>query len=183
MLFLIGLRIRLNTGFDQSQGDIAVLHGMTVFTIIEQTDAVMPLGHIHPFLSAALKPRFIPARVLMCLARQIAKLNLESRLIRVNIHRKMHFQEMLMLLPVDIRLKLNPSALCIKMNLLADQGIADLPGKCKRCPNRSVFDPSELCQLRRIPELFGIIDINIPVIVVDRLILIHTHQVRALTLF
>ncbi len=63
---------------------------MSVLAVIEQGYAVMSLRQIHPLLSAALKARHIPARVLVCLAGQVAKLYVKRRLVRVHRHREMH---------------------------------------------------------------------------------------------
>ena len=137
----------------------------------------MPLGKVDPFLSAAFKTRLIPARIGMCLSGQIAKLHFKCSLIRMHIDREMNLQQMLVLFPVYIRLKIDPSALRIKMNALTDQGITDLSRLHKCSPHRPYFRPFHAFQLLCIPVFFCVININIPVIIINRLILIHAHNV------
>ena len=90
MLLLIRRRIWLDSGFNQCECHIRILHGMSVLAVIEQGNPIMPLGEIHPFLPAALKARHIPARILVCLSGQIAKLYVKRRLVSVHCHWEMH---------------------------------------------------------------------------------------------
>ena len=93
MLLLIRYRVRLDPGLDQGQSHVGILHGMPVFTVVEQRNAIVALGEIHPLLSAALKPGHIPAGVLVGLAGQVPELHVKCGLVRVHGHRKMYLEQ------------------------------------------------------------------------------------------
>ncbi len=177
MLFLIRHRIRLYSGFDQRKRHIGILHGMSVLTVIQKRYAVMSFRKIDPFLSAAFETCLIPACILMCLPRQTAKLHVKRRLIRMHRHRKMYFQQSLVLFPVHMCHKFNSSAVGIKQDLLLYRRIWFFSGDLKGCPHRSEFCPFQPLHVLQIPGFFRIIHINIPVIIINRFILIHAQQI------
>ena len=94
----------------------------------------------------------------------------------------MHFQKMLVLFPVHICLKINSPAVRIEMNVLAYQGAADSALQHKRDAHRPGLAPFHGFQPVCIPEFFCIININVPVIIINRLVFVHAHQVCPRTL-
>ena len=96
MLTLVAFRIRFNPGFDQCQCNHSVLGGMTVLAVIHQRNAVMSLGNIHPFLSAALKAGPVPTGVGMDFPFYASELDVERRLVGMNGSREINLQNMLM---------------------------------------------------------------------------------------
>ena len=177
MLLLIRYRVRLDPGLNQGQGHVGILHGMPVLAVVEQRYPVMPLGKIHPLLSAALKPGHIPAGVLVGLPGQVSELHIKRSLVRVYSHGKMYLQKRLVLLPVHTGCELNSPALRIKDNLLIDHGIGCLPRDGENCPHRAKLRPLHPLHLVHIPELFRVKDINIPVVIVNRFVLIHPKKI------
>ena len=101
----------------------------------------MTLGNIDPLLAAALKACLIPARVLMCFARHVAELNLKCCFVRVYVHREVGFQEVLVLFPVDRRLKVDARARGVEVNFLADDRTADLALNLESCAHGAAFRP------------------------------------------
>ncbi|GFI18765.1 hypothetical protein IMSAGC009_03942 [Lachnospiraceae bacterium] len=137
----------------------------------------MAFGQIHPFLAAAFKARHIPACILVCFSGKAPKLYIKGCLVRMDCHREMHFQEGLVLFPVHISHKIYPAAFPIKNNFLADRRIGCFSFYFKDSPHRSQLCPFHPLHLVHIPVFFGVEDINVPVVKVDRLILIHAQQV------
>ena len=113
----------------------------------------------------------------------ITKLNLKRSLIGVDIYREVNLKEMLVILPVYICLEVYSSVISIEVNLLSDEGIAYLSLYKKGSPYLTYFNPLCLLYRKSIPVLFGIEDIYIPVIIVNRLILIHTEEISFFSRF
>ena len=138
----------------------------------------MTLGNIDPLLAAALKACLIPARVLMCFARHVAELNLKCCFVRVYVHREVGFQEVLVLFPVDRRLKVDARARGVEVNFLADDRTADLALNLESCAHGAAFRPFHALHVGDVPEFLRIVAVDVPVVVVHRLVLVHAHQVR-----
>ena len=137
----------------------------------------MSFRQIHPLLSAALETRHIPARILVGFSRQTAELNVKGRLIRMYCHREMHLQQSLVFLPVHMGDKVNSAAVCVEDHFLAERGVGRFPVDLKHGAHRPHLRPFHAFHLIYIPELLGIIDVNIPVVKVDRFILVHPQQI------
>ena len=71
MLFLVGVRIGLGTGFDKRLRHDTMFHGETVFAVVHQADSIISLGKIGPLMAADLEFRQIPAGILMDLSCEV----------------------------------------------------------------------------------------------------------------
>ncbi len=87
-----------------------------------------------------------------------------------------------MLFPVHIGCKLNPAAVRIEDNVLLYRGLRCLSRDFEHGTHGADFRPLHMLHAVHIPVFFRIININVPVIEVNRLILIHPEQVGALSL-
>src|SRR5690554_621600 len=84
---------------------------------------------------------------------------------------------MLVFLPVYISVKLDPSAVPVKINLLPDQRIANSTMDFQGSPESPHFSPFQPFHLVCIPAFFSIVNIYIPVVIVHGLVFIHAEQV------
>ena len=109
-----------------------------------------------------------------------SKLDIERGLVRMHVHGKEHLKQVLVLLPIHKRFKINSAAVCVEMDLLADVRSADAPLHIKRRAHRSKLRPLHALNSQGIPAFFGIEDVDIPVVIVDGLILKHPHEVAPL---
>ena len=135
--FLVGDGVRLNAGFNQRQGQAAILAGMAVLAVVEQADAVVAFRDIGPFLAAALEPGAIPARVLVGLAGQVAELDIKGGLVGVDIGREEDLEQVLMLMPIHGGDKVDAAGILIEMDILADLGMAEAALDVKRRAHRA----------------------------------------------
>ena len=94
----------------------------------------------------------------------------------------MHLQQRLMLFPVHIGHKLDSAAVRIENNILLDCGLRCLSRDFQYRAHRTDFCPFHVLYGVHIPVFFCIININIPVVKINRLILVHAQQVCALSL-
>ena len=78
--------------------------------------------------------------------------------------------------------KLNPAAVRVENNLLLDRGLRCLSCNRKHCAHRANLCPLHVLHIVHIPEFFRVINVNVPVIEVDRLILVHAQEVCTLSL-
>ena len=140
----------------------------------------MALGQIHPLLAAAFKPGLVPAGVGVHLPGDIAELNIKCSLVAVDIHRELRFQQMLMLLPVRHGLEVDAAGVGVEVNLLGDGAAAALPGKLQSGAHGAVLSPAGGYQLVHGPGLFGVVHVDVPVIVVHRLVLVEPELVAGL---
>ena len=177
MLFLVCRQIRLRSRFNQRLRHHTVLHGIAVFTVIHQTDSVAALGDIRPFVAAHFESCLIPACIGVQFSCHITKLDIVDRLITVDIYREMNLQYMFGKLPVNIGFKINSAVFCIKMNLLADDGIHHLALNLQRCTNRTVFCPLHAAYSFHLPGFLGVEDIQVPCAVLQWFILIDPQLV------
>lgn len=179
--FLIRGRIRLNAGLDQGQPNHRILDGMTVLAVVQHTDAVMSFAQVHPLLTAAFKACAIPAGVGVRLAGQVAVLDFKRSFVSMDIYREVNLQQALVFVPVHGCNKLNPALLCIEMDILHQGGVAVIAFDVQCGAHGTVLRPCEVLQVGDIPELFGIENIDIPVVIIDGLILIYAEEVACLT--
>ena len=84
-----------------------------------------------------------------------------------------------MLFPVYVCNKLDPAAVCIKQDLLGDCRVGRFSCDLKRCAYRTKLCPLHPLYIVHIPEFFGIENIDIPVVKINRLVFIHPQQVGA----
>ena len=142
----------------------------------------MPFRKVYPFLSAGFKTGHIPACVGVHFSGQISKLHIKSSLICMNIYREVHFQKVLVFFPVHIGFKINSCRISIEINLLLNHRIADLALQLQNCADRTFLFPFHTGQFCNFPGFLGVININIPVIVINRFILIHTEEISLFAL-
>ena len=155
------------------------MDGVAVFAVVEQGDAVVALGEVHPLLPAVLEARLVPAGVLVHLALQAAELHVEGGLVAVHGHGELHLQQVLVQRPVNGRLEVDAAAIGIEAHVLPDGDARDLVLQVQRGAHGARFRPLELREVVHIPGLLGVILVDVPVVVVDGLVLEHAQQVGA----
>ena len=89
VVFLVRLRIRIESGLEHGESDIRSAHAHAEFAVVQEADAEIVLRHIQPFVMADFKFGIIPGRIVAGGTLHIAELNVKCRLIRMHIHREM----------------------------------------------------------------------------------------------
>src|SRR5699024_7419155 len=59
----VGVGVGLDAALEERQADDAVFDAVAVLAVVEQADAVVTLGEVHPLLGAALKAGLVPGGV------------------------------------------------------------------------------------------------------------------------
>ena len=96
----------------------------------------------------------------------------------MHIHREVYLQQSLMLFPVHMRVKVNSSAVRIKADFLAYHRVGSFPLNFQRCAHRPQLCPLHTFRRIDIPVFFRIENVDIPVVIVHRLVFVHAHQIQ-----
>ena len=114
VLTKVGGLIGIMRSFKQGKSDLIVTGPMTVFAVIQQSNAVVGLGNIYPFVSTDFKACDIPTRVPAGRTAYISVLNITADVIMEDIQRKMRLDDICLLLPNHMCSKVNAGRIRIK---------------------------------------------------------------------
>ncbi len=110
----IGVGVGLHAALDEGEANDAVPHRVAILAVVEEADTIVALGEVHPLLAAALEPGLVPGGVGVDLPGHVAKLDLKGGLVGMDIHGELRLQQVLVLLPVRLGLKVNAGGVGIK---------------------------------------------------------------------
>src|SRR5215216_6814782 len=79
-----------------------VVDVMAIFAVVQETDAVVSLAQVHPFMGAGFEACPIPACIAMRWSLNVAPLDFVGRLRSQNIHRERDLEHGMTLIPVDV---------------------------------------------------------------------------------
>ena len=176
----VSVGVRLHAALDEGQADDAVLDAVAVLAVVEEADAVVALGEVHPLLGTALKACLVPGGVGVDLSGDVAELDFKGGLVRVDVHGELRLEQMLVELPVHLSLEVDAAGVGVEVNLLPDGAEAAPVGQGQRRADRAVGHPLHLQQLVHRPGLLRVEHIDVPVVVVDGLVLIDPQLVGLL---
>ena len=168
----VGVGMGLHAGLEQGQADGAVIDTVAVLAVVEQGHAVVTLGEVHPLLGAGLKAGLVPGGVGVGLALDIAELDLKGGLVGVDVHGELGLQQVLVELPIHLRLEVDPAGIGVEVDLLDDLAAAAVKDQLQNRLHSAVGDPAQLSEVIHIPGLFGVEHIDVPVVVIDGLVLV-----------
>src|SRR2546423_3050230 len=99
---LIGMRIWVDTGFQERQTNHVIVNVMPILPIVQQADTVSSLAYINPAMSTGLKTSQIPDCVTMGGPLNAAKLDFIGGSCAVDGQGKRCFQQGLVFVPVNL---------------------------------------------------------------------------------
>ncbi len=140
---------------------------IAVFAVVEQTHPVTVFRQICPFLTANFVSGSIPGSILVSRPFHIAKLNFIDCLICMNIHRKICFKENLIFIPVNSGFKIDSGNIIIYDHVLRNDGIQKSSSDAQAPSHRPIFYYFCIFNVIHFPHLFLIVDVNIPVIILQ----------------
>ena len=149
-------------GFDQRHGYGIAVNIVSVFTVVEQGNAVALFGQIHPFLCAHLEFGKIPFRVHVGGPLNITALYFIGCAGGMNIHREVHPQKHLFFLPVHLGAEIDPFPVTVYRHVLADHRRAESKGLAQNGFHRPLRYDLPFCQPGSGIRLILIINVNIP---------------------
>ena len=95
----------------------------------------------------------------------------------MDVGRHKHLQQVLMLVPIHPCVKVDAAGIRIEANFLLQLGLHKVPLNGQLGKQGAVGCPLDSGGFRQIPALFGVININIPVVKIDGLVLKYPHPV------
>jgi len=131
--------IRVLGALQQRQFHPVIFDTVSIFTVIQEGNAVIRFGQVGPLMPDHLEPRLIPAGIPMCGTVQISILNIIGGLCAAHIYGKGCFQQPMILLPVHACLKINPAGKAVKNHILGNPGISVGILERKDCTKRPLF--------------------------------------------
>ena len=158
---------------------------MAVLTVIQNTYAVVAFRQIRPSVRHCLEFRLIPARIPVIRTSHITVLYIISAVGRPDIHRECSLQELMLIVEIHFRLKVDPSAIAVEDHILPDTGLRTrrkLPFHMNLHAERTHLCNFKYCKIRDLTHLLLIKDIDIPCVKIKRLILEYLQHIRALSL-
>ena len=124
----------------------------------------------------------VPGRIVRRVPDDIAVLDVECRLVRMNIHREMILEHDEMLFPVDLIADVNPVDVCIDRDILHKDRFKIMPLDADRRADRAVLNGPCIRHIVYFPRFLRIIIIDVPCVVVVRPVLIAHDNIAGYSL-
>ena len=180
MLLLVGDRVREDAGLDEGEGHLALPRGVAVLAVVQDSRAVAAFGDVGPLMGADLELGDIPEGVVVGRAGQVAELDVVGRLVGVEVKIKLRLEEDLVLLPVDPGVKVDVAAVRVEADVLDNGGVEEFALDPQGGADGAFLGPFHRTDVVDQPGFLGVVDVDVPVVVVHRLILIRFEDVAAL---
>ena len=170
VLSLVCMRIRVGRTLQHREFQRAALGVVAILAVVQQADAIAVFRYIHPLMTVRLKPCLIPTCILMRRPHNMTELNVERRIVCVNCQRERRFQDLVLLVPVDLRFKINARAAGIEPDFLRD-GRVHISLDDLHTGAGTVKDRGDLCRCVQYPHFLLVIIGHLPRIVLAGIIL------------
>lgn len=105
--------------FQECEANIVFLDTISIFTVVKDSNTIVRIRNITPFVSKYLNLSLIPTCIAMCVSVDEASLNIKGSLSSLNINWEVSFYKFLWLKPVNLGNEINTWSLWIENDSLS----------------------------------------------------------------
>ncbi len=184
---LVGPGVRDARGADQGEADgggrTAVLADragdvVAVGRVVDDGDAVAGLPDVHPAVAGDLETGRLPAGVGVGGPLDMAELDLGGRVRGADVHREAGLEELLRLVPVDVRLEVDPGAAGPERDRLGDlRAVAERTADSDRAEERVLLDDRDLRGVQQVRVAIPVVLVDVPGVPVVREVGVQAQEV------